>query len=692
MRIAAVTVQGVAGWPTLELDSIGPGLTAVYGPANTGKSTVVDLLGHALFGKVAAPTPFPIHRLAPPGQVVAENVGNRFRMRRFHDGSGTPRLTVASLNDAPVDHGTVRALTGGLSPTVLAPLCAVSFRQSPNIAALLSAEFADGLRQLSGHDCPTAGPRLAELLARRDLLAQELETRIAGERRLSSDIETQLRELHRQARSGQEQWTALETRLRTVETALAETDARLRYRRMELNVELRWDSAESEESDASTAELDAQIDRCRANLADLSERESVVRARLVQIQAAKGSAAATAGDQQRWLAVARHLAADLTGEVARLARASASSACVCHDAHPRLRPIAETLDRQLGVLQSVFDGQRGAERAAAFEAEIDHLARCQHEMRGHLEHLLDSRQAATQVPTLHSHGHGHSLSAADAEQLESRRRELEQERFDLAERLRVHGDVLKELRRRRDAADRERAALLSARSIEHVQRELASVQQKIETTSADGNYATVAALTADSPARASDYLAQLTSGELCRLALVDNGRRARVVNRHGESIAVEALPDAARDQVYLSLCLALLSAAARHGVWLPLVLDEPFERIEGHAMAALAAVLEAFCRQGHQVLIFTRHQPAAERLASIGAVVHDICQLRRNESVPKTQPAKVVGPIPLAEPLPRAPKIRKVKRPKSGDRPRIDATTRKSRKSDATTSDQSDAA
>ena len=88
-------------------------------------------------------------------------------------------------------------------------------------------------------------------------------------------------------------------------------------------------------------------------------------------------------------------------------------------------------------------------------------------------------------------------------------------------------------------------------------------------------------------------------------------------------------PAAQRDQVYLSLCLALLSAASRHGVWLPLVLDDPFERLDARATAALAAVLEGFSRQGHQVLVFTRRKEAAERLAAVGAEVHDMMSLRQ---------------------------------------------------------------
>ena len=136
-------------------------------------------------------------------------------------------------------------------------------------------------------------------------------------------------------RDEQQPLASLEDRLQSVEKSLAETDARLRYRRLELNVELRWQADEGREPETPLTELDAQIERCRQTLAELSEREGVVRGQLAQVQTARTGTAAIA-DQQTWLAVSRQLAADLSGEVSRLARASASKHCVCHDAHPRL--------------------------------------------------------------------------------------------------------------------------------------------------------------------------------------------------------------------------------------------------------------------------------------------------------------------------------------------------------------------
>jgi uncharacterized protein YhaN len=511
----------------------------------------------------------------------------------------------------------------------------VEFREPPAIERLLSDEFARTFQSI-GVRSPSAGcARIAELTARRDVLAQELETRIAGERRASKELDSRWQELDRLVRQLQEQLTACDQRRQAVEAALAETDARLRYRRLELNPGAAWLGDRAAHESPCLTELDAQIAHWRAVLADVSERLSRVRIQLTTIRPDRGLAAAALVDQRAWLNVARQLAADLAGEVSRLARASASQQCVCHDAHPRLRPIADTLQRQIEGLDSLLENQRRAFAAAELQAEIDHLSRSEADVRRHLEHLLDRRQTwvnttaptSTNVTTKLTYPYT-AFSAADVEQLEGRRAELEQQRFQLLEESREHKGKLRDLRAQRDTVERQRAALLSARSIEHVQRELADVQRKLEQATAGTTHGVDQAVAVDNPYRASDFLAQLTNGNLVRLELTGHGRRARVVDRAGEVRPVESLSPPERDQVYLSLCLALHSAAAQQGIWLPLVLDDPFVRLDGNSIASLAAVLDAFARQGHQVLVFTGQQAAAERLLSLGVIVHDIASLR----------------------------------------------------------------
>ncbi len=484
-------------------------------------------------------------------------------------------------------------------------------------------------------------------------MAHELETRIRDQRRSSHDLEARRRDLDRLIRDQQQLSESLELRLCATKTALAETDARLRYRRLELNVELAWQSAEPPQGEIISAGCDEQIARCRSILADLAQREANVRARLAQTQDALRHPEAAFADQQAWLAVARQLAADLAGEVARLARATASHQCVCHDAHPRLRPIAETMDRQLEVLKTLVGDQHQASIAALLDKEVESLARSQAELRRYLDQLLDHRRQVARgaVHGPDSTGTRRSFTAADAKQLETRRIELEEERFRLVEELQSHERRLHDLRAQRETVDRQRAALLSARSIEHVQRELANVQQKLEFATNAGGPASESVILAEILAQASDFLAQLTDGNLVRITLIDGHRRACVGNNVGETLSADTLATADRDRLYLSFCLALLSAASRQGIWLPLVLDEPLTRLDARATAALTAVLDNFCRQGHQVLVLTGKQSAADRLASIGASMHDIVASRCREipqlaqsAVPKRSSASTSRP------------------------------------------------
>ena len=650
MRIETVTFHGLDGSPMLQWRDVHAGLNAIYGPPQSAQATVAGFLAHVLYGQPHAGwSPIAEHAL-PDGEVVIRRGNHRYRLRRYSEGVSAPRLTVAGLDGSPADHSTIHALVGRLSPAVLGPLCAVSFRDSPSVARLLNADFAREFDAFFGTRPNYGSRRTAELTARRDLLAHELETRIASERQISKDLDGRWRELERLVQEVQHQAGVYEQRVRAAEAALAETDSRLRYRRLELNVQLRWHAEEPVDCGPQLAALDDQIERLRATFAELGQQEANVRSHLAELQTSRGAAAAALVDQRAWLAVARQLAADLAGEVARLARASASQQCVCLDAHPRLRPIAETAERQLDVLQKLLEQQHGALASTDLQHELNALVRTQNELRSYLENLLERRQVVARgirpsrlqpengLVDEKSHYQGREgegatwFSAADAEQLEERRMELEQERFALAEELTSLNRRLRDLRAQRDTVERQRAALLSARSIDHIQRELDDVQRKLAIVAdhncGDRDDAEKFALPNECVSRASDFLAQLTDGGLVQLTLVDHGRRAHVATREGDMLAVESLPASQRNLVYLSLSLALLSTLAQRGVWLPLVLEEPFAFLDGHRTPALAVVLHDFCRRGHQVLVLTNEPTAVDRLTSLGAAVRDIASLR----------------------------------------------------------------
>ena len=413
-------------------------------------------------------------RVVPDGEAVVESGDARYRLRRCQSGAAGVRLTVSSLDGAAVDHDTVRRMLGGLSPFLLRRLCAISFRQpAPQIESLLMPSLPAGLR------CSAPEHRRKAKSAQRScwhgVTRWPRSWSTAGRRRPRSPDPHAVRELDRLIGYAEREAAALEQRFRSVEAVLygnghaAAVSPAGNERRPDL-VGSGGDGLGRSIGGAGCS------DRSLADGAvELAGREATVRARLAQVQPGVGAATATVIDEQAWLAVARQLAADLSGEVARLARASASEQCVCRDAHPRLRPIVETFQRQLDVLATLVAERQQELASAELETEVGHLARSQTELGRQLEYLLDRRQTVARgaqparrivrgeaTPAAFGEEaegveHGSWFTAADAEQLEQRRLELEQQRFDLSQRLSAQDRVLRDLRAQRATVDRQRA-------------------------------------------------------------------------------------------------------------------------------------------------------------------------------------------------------------------------------------------
>jgi hypothetical protein len=343
MRIAALTLHDadhIAQPSRLEINvaDLDPGLNVLHGPPACGKTALADLVGHAICGRrFAATLDATTSTHAPEGEVVVESRGHHYRLRRQHDATGTERLTIAALDDAPVDSNTVRELVFGLSPSLIGPIFTVNFREPLRPERLLAGPFAEEFRTTFGAEAKAADvpPHVAEI----------------------------------------------RSRIRTLERELTTLVAALGY-------------------------------------------------------------------------------------------------------HRRARPVI--------------------------------------------------RQASP---------------------------------------------------------------------------------------------------VRENPQRASNFLAKLTDGELTRVAIRHDRRGAYVANRRGNALALETISAAQRDQVYLSICLALVSACAECGVRLPLVLDEPFVRLDRRASAALIAVLHDVARE-QQVLVFTARQEAVERFAKLGATTHDLAARTHHAAEP----------------------------------------------------------
>jgi uncharacterized protein YhaN len=122
---------------------------------------------------------------------------------------------------------------------------------------------------------------------------------------------------------------------------------------------------------------------------------------------------------------------------------------------------------------------------------------------------------------------------------------------------------------------------------------------------------------------ASRYFAQITGGEFEGLINDDSNETPVIAAKRpdGEILAIEAMSEGTRDQLYLALRLAALKLQRDNGVDLPVVLDDVLMASDdvraGHIFKALADFSES-----GQVIVFTHH--------------HHLCDVARQNVAPET--------------------------------------------------------
>ena len=146
---------------------------------------------------------------------------------------------------------------------------------------------------------------------------------------------------------------------------------------------------------------------------------------------------------------------------------------------------------------------------------------------------------------------------------------------------------------------------------------------------------------------ASEYLKRLTQGRYLRVWAPLGEHALRVDDAEGHVLPVEVLSRGTREQLFLSLRLALAASFARRGAPLPLVLDDVLVNFDADRAKAAAAVLRDFAAAGHQLLVFTCHEHILKLFQSLKSPV---VRLPAN-----TEPARiiVVPDRPAAEEKPK---------------------------------------
>ena len=159
----------------------------------------------------------------------------------------------------------------------------------------------------------------------------------------------------------------------------------------------------------------------------------------------------------------------------------------------------------------------------------------------------------------------------------------------------------------------------------------------------------------------SKYFAELTGGRYRRVWTALGDEALHIDDASGRPLGVEALSRGTREQLFLSLRLALVGMYARRGAAMPLVLDDVLVNFDSERSARAASVLRDFAAAGHQLLVFTCHEHMARLFKQLDVRVR---RLPSRDAQPEAfEPVEELAvPVP-PEPEPPPPRRRRL-RPK----------------------------
>jgi energy-coupling factor transporter ATP-binding protein EcfA2 len=680
--ISSLKMERFGVWADLRLSSFSEGLNVIYGPNGSGKTTVVRFIGAVLygFGDEVRQRYLPADAQAGGALTVLGSFGRRTILRR-DDGPGRDRLIVENEDAAVGGMHRLQDLLGGVRQGVFERVFQVEFQGDLDVDKLIQTALAEGFDLLGSHaesdraaelqdrlqskrqalaEITTAEIAFDELVRRRRGLQQEAETlqaslhdrRASWERRLGQldanivDLEEQVESLDEELRSVGAQIEARQADRQGREASLLDA----RHRQLQLETQRRQ----------GLREIDTQLERWRGVLQDLEDRSRRLRD---QAGFAPGLELRADTDPRRYLRRLEDGLDRLQRSVADLAAAEPGQ-CQCATLRATLHPALAVLREDVYRLCNELSDWEVRSQQRDSHGELSQLQRCEGELRSAMAGLALQRHALlaelaangdaepVALPPdrsglCHCQHHPRSVDAApscadeplqdetllhwDAElrRLIARRDMIRDDLSTLESELRDLRDQRRQVASECDPEFEEHRLKAKQQELDGIEVNLRQFERRRELMAAVTKLEEeLRTLTAQvrTPAivlEASELLRRLTDGELLKLT-IDGDRSLWIHHRRGERLAYPQLGSGGREQVYLSLCLALVAAYARRGTRLPLILNDAFANIDNPGVATAAAVLRDYCQQGHQVLLFTRHQHVADRFRSLDVSVRQL--------------------------------------------------------------------
>ncbi len=215
--------------------------------------------------------------------------------------------------------------------------------------------------------------------------------------------------------------------------------------------------------------------------------------------------------------------------------------------------------------------------------------------------------------------------------------EATQSRFEQLQQSRDYLEEDRELERLQQELDSLGEQLRRRQECEQIREEIARLEQESEQ---------LRSALQPSPIlqEASSYLSAMSDRELTRIRISEAGE-IWVENQGGSGIRYVELSRGARDQVYLSLGLALVAAYRQRGIELPLILNEALVNVDQKRARSTAAALAQFAERGHQVLLFTRDEQVSRLLPQGSAKTYTLRERVRPIGPPLERPSVPSAPI-----------------------------------------------
>ncbi|MDA1213199.1 MAG: hypothetical protein O2955_11825, partial [Planctomycetota bacterium] len=117
---------------------------------------------------------------------------------------------------------------------------------------------------------------------------------------------------------------------------------------------------------------------------------------------------------------------------------------------------------------------------------------------------------------------------------------------------------------------------------------------------------------------ASNYLQQMTEGRYRRIWTSLGDHRLYVDDAQQRNWTVEQLSNGTREQLFLSVRLALVSQLAKQGIELPIVLDDVLVNFDEPRTQATVRLLADYAASGQQVILLTCHSHIATAFDQLG--------------------------------------------------------------------------